>query len=812
MNIRGFFIVLMSVMLLRVAAADGVNLRGEVPKMTDYSGINRGDPEQKYRHRTFRAYLPNEEVRRRMKTKNYSLFENPTGIFFTARERVVLTLSGTRGHAAALIVRDFDVGGTHDVYQLREGENAISIKNQGLGYFDYRDADPAAVPAVDVTIVGGKINGVFTREDNAETWKRLLQNAKCNILDLLGERCQLTYDVGSLRKYCPTRGPELLELYDRIIELEQDEVMGWGLDGSHPGNHIHGRVQWSGFMHADGLGGAFHVNTMSILADVDQLRKSSWGVGHEFGHVNQTRPGMLWHGTTEITNNICSAWVDYQLEPSYSRLEHEMSANADGVRMRGGRLDCFVNSAVVKRQQWLFQNGPDAGLGKPLTQYKGGDVFVAFAPFWQLMLYNTVARGNRTFYPRIYHDVRATDEKGMTNGELLVRFMRRVCDSAKLNFGEYFVKIGMAAPVDREVDDYGKGFITVTEGMVQEMLDYVAKYPKPDSDVIYYICVNNVDIFRDRLPVEVSPGAPKIELPVSQVDIPGDAWKNAVAFEAYRGKKLLRVSVRGLNHEDNATTTVICPPETDCIKAVQWDGERITVARLSDDPEVRKEWEKQLKVSRLFRAIRGGKLKELKRGLAGVDVNGVVSEKGDSLLSEAILQKNGEAVKVLLEAGANPNERRKDQKYVLHVAAGLDEAEVVEMLLGAGADPMARSRNGSYAIHEAAWTKSIHSLQKLLPCYKKDNFNPDGGINGLPVVMAMERGHNPQMLAEFIKAGMDVNDERFSKVPLLTLAVKLKSEEMVQMLLDAGADKGARDAQGKSAADYAEGEMKERVK
>ncbi len=788
MNMRVFFIVLASILALRVAAADEVKLRSEVPKFTDYSGINSGEQEQKYRHRSFRAYLPNEEVRKRMKTSNYSSFENPTGIYFEAGEEVTLTLSGTKGHATALIVHDFDVGGTQDVYPLKEGVNTIRIKNKGLGYFDYRDADPGAAPAVEVTIAGGKVNGVFTREDDEATWVRLLREAKCNILDLLGERCQLAYDVGSLRKYCPRRGPELLALYDRIIELEQDEVMGWGLDGSHPGNHIHGRVQWSGFMHADGLGGAFHVDTMELLADVDRLRGSSWGVGHEFGHVNQTRPGMLWHGTTEVTNNICSAWVDYRLEPKYSRLEHEVSANADGVEMRGGRLDCFVDSAVVKGQLWQFHAGPDGGLFRPLEHFGAGDVFVAFAPFWQLMLYNTVARGNRAFYPSIFHDVRATNEEGMTNGELRVRFMRRVCDAAKLNFGEYFVRTGMAAPVDREVDDYGKGFITVTDEMVQEMLDYIARYPKPDSEVIYYICANNVDIFRDRLPVEVSPEAPKIELPVSRVDIPGDAWKNAVAFEAWGGEKLLRVSVRGLNHEDNATTTVTCPPETDCIKAVQWDGKRVTVARLSDDPEVRRVWKKRVKEGRLFRAIREGDVRGLKQGIAGVDVGRVVSDGGNSLLAEAVGQKNARAVKVLLEAGADPNERRGDGKCMLHVAAGLDDAESVKVLLGHGADPMAQSGNGGYAIHEAVWSNGIHALRVLLKCYKKVNYNPDGGINGFPVKMAMT--HNrPEMLREFIRAGMDVNDARFAPESLLALAVKLKSEEMARMLRDAGAKK-----------------------
>ena len=59
--------------------------------------------------------------------------------------------------------------------------------------------------------------------------------------------------------------------------------------------------------------------------------------------------------------------------------------------------------------------------------------------------------------------------------------------------------------------------------------------------------------------------------------IPADKWENAVAFECYRGKRLCRVALRGLNHEDNATTDLIVPKGTTAIRAVQWDGKRYTI-------------------------------------------------------------------------------------------------------------------------------------------------------------------------------------------------------------------------------------------
>jgi hypothetical protein len=61
------------------------------------------------------------------------------------------------------------------------------------------------------------------------------------------------------------------------------------------------------------------------------------------------------------------------------------------------------------------------------------------------------------------------------------------------------------------------------------------------------------------------------------ITIPADQWQNAVAFECYRGKRLARVALRGLNHEDNATTDLIVPNGVTSIKAVQWDGTRYTI-------------------------------------------------------------------------------------------------------------------------------------------------------------------------------------------------------------------------------------------
>lgn len=562
---------------LSSGAAQAVEL--STPAGTDYSHINKGASEQRYRHRVFHSYLPNAEINSRYKIGNYSSFENPTGIFFKPDEVVTITLSGSQGQQLKLVVRDFEQGGTTDEYPLKEGKNTFTIRHQGLGYMDYRSLSPSVAPAVKAHILGGQVNGVFTRNDSKAVWKRLLADAKCNILDMLGERCQLTFDVESLRKACPDRGPELLRMYDRIIELEQDDILGWKRDKIRPSNHIHGRVQWGGFMHADGLGAAFHVGTIPGLADVDSLRRGAWGVAHEFGHVNQTRRGMKWVGLTEVTNNIFSAWVNYKLCPEKMRLEHEHIHNADNVPMIGGRFDAYINHAIVQRRLWQFHGGPDKGNMEPPNR-ETGDHFVSVCPLWQLQLYMAVARGNTDFYPAIFRSVRQTDESKMTEGELRVLLFKRACDAAKLNLSEFFVKLGMLVPMDRYVRDYSNAHMTITREMCLEAMQYAARYPMPDSSVIYYITADNVGIYKQRLnlPDKLEEFAPSA-IVNNRLEVPAGACDNAVAFEAYRGDELLRVSLKGLNHADHASTTVICPPGTTTVKAVQWDGRRCTILR-----------------------------------------------------------------------------------------------------------------------------------------------------------------------------------------------------------------------------------------
>ncbi|MCD8071361.1 MAG: M60 family metallopeptidase [Akkermansiaceae bacterium] len=547
-------------------------LEAGVPALTDVSALNKsGDRERAYRSRTFRAYLPLDELQRIYKVSGYSQTENPTGIFFRKGESAHIELDGPDTAEVSLLVRDFRRNGQESSHPLKIGKNTISLDHDGLGYINYRSAAPLRAAPVSVKIEGGTINGIFSRADDDATWKALLQGACAGILDCVGERVQLAYDVEKLKEHNPGRGAEMLALHDEIVELQQ-RLMGWDQEGIHPGSHLLCRVIWDRFgFGKDSQGAGFHVDTLGSICNPDSLRKSSWGVAYAIGAVNRVSPGLGWAGLGQVANNLFASWCNYRLNPAgWLRLEHEVMENADGERMRGGRFDCYINNALVRRQLWQLYNN------------EGGNrdnLFCTLCPFWQLQLYFAVAREKKDFYPAIFRDIRSTDESGMSNGELRIAFFRRACDAAQLNLTDFFLRLGMLSPMNRRIED---SFVTITRKMAEDAANRAARYPAPDTNVLYYITGNSADIYKHRRNVAVSRDfAPVIRN--GRIEVPANACQNAVAFEACAGKKLLRVSLLGLNHEDNRSTTVICPEGTTAVKAVQWDGKRYTICKQPAD-------------------------------------------------------------------------------------------------------------------------------------------------------------------------------------------------------------------------------------
>lgn len=539
-------------------------------------GQNGDAKENEYRTQSFEAFPTTQEVARKLKTSEYNPFENPTGIWFSQGEDVVLTVNDTQGETPYLCTYDYEREESLKRYPLKNGKNKIKIEEGGLGYLLFYTSRWASIQPIVVTFEGGQVNGYFDRRKHTDTyWKQLLAEAVCDRMDIKGDYINLAYKVSSLKQYCPEKGSALIDYYDRVVDIEH-ELMGLKRYNLRPRNHMFAREVSSGLF-ADGWGAGFASDCMHELANPDNIHNGLWCIAHELGHVNQIRPGLKWVSTTEVTNNIYSVWCRYLLDPSYMNLEHERVNDGDNNHVLGGRFNAYLNYGIVKGEQWLCQRGQDKMEGYE----NGGDHFVKLCPLWQLQLYYAVAgHGNSWNCPDWFADiaqiVRNTEEDKLSNGELQLNFMKNVSDVVKEDLSDFFIKAGMLKPIDKDMDDYTRAQLTITQKQCDGLKRYMAKYPKPASPVIYYLTANSIQAYREKLPV-IGIYNKGVKQEKGTVIIDHNVWKNSTVFETYRGDELITVAMVGTDSPERDYTLVRYPEGSTRIEAVAWDGTRTLV-------------------------------------------------------------------------------------------------------------------------------------------------------------------------------------------------------------------------------------------
>lgn len=123
---------------------------------------------------------------------------------------------------------------------------------------------------------------------------------------------------------------------------------------------------------------------------------------------------------------------------------------------------------------------------------------------------------------------------------------------------------------------------------------------------------------------------------------------------------------------------------------------------------------------------------------AGASVNRASDHNGETALHDYAGSSDAEAVRLLLDYGANPNARTKPgmKTYALwrdarvkgetplHRAAAWGSPEVIQMLLDAGADPTIRDANQDTALSWASWYRRDKSVIDQLS-YEGSGVGPD---------------------------------------------------------------------------------------
>lgn len=535
-----------------------------------------------YRVQTYEPYREINDLAAELKTSGYNPFENPTGIYFKDGEEAVVILGNTNGEQVNLKVYDFDAirqgQRTPDPtsYPLSEGINKLRIAHGGLSYIEYYTPNWKTAPALKLHIASGKVNGYYDKHrDVSADWREILNKATYGCIDIKGDRVNLVFGVNSIKTYCDNLG-KLIQNYDDIVELEH-ELMGLDKWGRRPKNHMFARVTKDGLF-ADGWGAGWYEGCMNELASTTKsLREGVWAIAHEFGHVNQIRPGLKWVSTTEVTNNVYSVCARYKFYRENMPLERERCNDGNDNNVLGGRFNSYLNYGIIKGEQWLCQKGQDNM--DPSKYPYGGDHFVKLCPLWQLLLYyrEIVGGEKRDWYGDVAEIVRNTDESQLTNGQLQLNFMRNTMDVVKEDLTDFFIKAGMLKPIDKELDDYARGQMTITQTDCDELVKYASKYSKPATPVLYYLSANSQKSFKDKLAVEGTYNEGVKVRNNGWIVIDHDVWKNAVVFETYQGDELKYAAIVGTDSPDLSETKVCYPEGSTRIEAVSWDGTRTLV-------------------------------------------------------------------------------------------------------------------------------------------------------------------------------------------------------------------------------------------
>ena len=239
---------------------------------------------------------------------------------------------------------------------------------------------------------------------------------------------------------------------------------------------------------------------------------------------------------------------------------------------------------------------------------------------------------------------------------------------------------------------------------------------------------------------------------------------------------------------------------------------------IGDDGEFKFDVKAQMSEDTLWGAAVAGKLPAIEAALAeGTDVNAQDDEVGLAPLAWAALHGQTEAMRLLIEKGADVNARSEDGNTPLHVAAFLGQAEAAKLLIDNGADINARDEDGETP---ADVLKTDPGTTTFIASMLGINLRQEGKFaalkNGrqdiakllhvdetvLTATTLWEAAYtgNLSFMKQALADGADANArEPQNETPLLTLAALMGHADITELLIENGAAVNALGGDGGTA-------------
>ena len=172
----------------------------------------------------------------------------------------------------------------------------------------------------------------------------------------------------------------------------------------------------------------------------------------------------------------------------------------------------------------------------------------------------------------------------------------------------------------------------------------------------------------------------------------------------------------------------------------------------------------------------------------GAVVN-ATNKKNETALTQACINKDEDAINVLLNASADPN--IPDDTYgdtCLHVAVTEEcSIEVLQAIIDHGADVNATNKENETALTQACFNKDEDAINVLLNASADPNI-PDHTYGGTSLIKAATQRCRIEVLQAIIDHGAVVNATNKKNETALTLACINKDEDAINVLLNASAD------------------------
>ena len=532
------------------------------------------DPwEKEFRIQSYQPYSNVEEWAEKLMTKRYSNLDNPTGIYVEAGDSVVILVGDTHGNSLSVqcIGEEETSDGSKNYVQtaasgetrfLQEGVNKVGFSQKGMLFLMYTAnlSDKNAQPVtVHIAPGSGKVSGFFdlkTHQTN-EKYQELIGKATYKYFCVRGERIMFYFHREQMKQAVPTDILSAINLWDDIISWEQ-ELMGIeDVRPSQVNNHLFAISPEGSYMWASDYRIAFvytYLNNILLKDNVMAAKDNAWGPAHEIGHIHQQ--AINWPGSTESSNNLFSNYVLYKLGKYCSR---------------GSELSALATARCEKHQAWW-------NMGSATHQNEDTEIHMRMN--WQLWNYYHRCGYKTDFWQTLFKLLREDRIVESDPGAAQLKFAMKASQAANENLTDFFEMWGFFEPVDATIEQYGTWNYRVTDTMIKEAKDFMAKFPAPKHAFYYLEDRKNGDVgignykvgdvgyytqFQDDVKITKEVG---YSLSGQQVNVTdGD---QAVAFEVRKDGKLLYFS-----NFFQFTVPSSISLEGAGIYAVQADGKRI---------------------------------------------------------------------------------------------------------------------------------------------------------------------------------------------------------------------------------------------